>query len=79
MFKINFIDKSLIYSWALFLILADIVMQDSVSLNKLSVTPLFYVRYVDDIALVIDCHDNAHIDKILIKFNSYHPTIYNGN
>ena len=62
-------------------IIADTVMQDleSVSLNKLSVTPLFYVRYVDDIALIIDCHDNAHIDKILIKFNSYHSTIYNGN
>ena len=43
-------------------ILVDIVMQDleSVSLNKLSVTPLFYVRYVDDIALAID---NAQIDS----------------
>ena len=52
-------------------ILEDLVMQDleSVSLNKLSMTPLFYVRYVDDIALAID---NAHIDEIFTKFNSYH-------
>ena len=35
-------------------------------------TPLFYVRYVDDIALAID---NVHIDEILIKFNSYHPRL----
>ena len=53
-------------------ILTDLVVQDLelVSLNKFSVTPLFYVRYVDDIALAID---NAHIDEILIKFNSYYP------
>jgi len=52
-------------------IIADTVMQDleSVSLNKLFVTPLFFVKYVDDIALV---YVNTYIDEILIKFNSYH-------
>ena len=41
-------------------ILADLVMQnlELVSLNKFSVTPLFYVRYIDNIALAID---SAHI------------------
>jgi len=55
-------------------ILTDLVVQDLdlVLLNKLSVTPLFYIRYVDDIALAID---NVHIDEILIKFNSYHPRL----
>ena len=42
-------------------ILADLVMEDLqlFLLNKLFVTSLFYVRYVDNIALAID---NAHID-----------------
>jgi len=55
-------------------IIADIVMQDceNYTLNALKADLIFYVRYVDDIALAAP---TDMIDIILGKFNDYHDRL----
>ncbi|KYN19273.1 hypothetical protein ALC57_08450 [Trachymyrmex cornetzi] len=45
---------------------------ETLSLNKLSIAPSLYVRYVDDILLIINSLDYK---EILDAFNSYHPRL----
>ena len=54
-------------------IVADI-MQDleTKALQRLPISPSFYVRYVDDIALA---YDASHIDTLVNTFNSFHPRL----
>jgi len=56
------------------LIVADIVMQDleNYTLNALKLDLIFYVRYVDDIALAAPTDE---INIILSKFNDYHDRL----
>jgi len=55
-------------------IIVDIVMQDleNYTLNALETDLIFYVRYVDDIALAAL---TDMIDIILGKFNDYHDRL----
>lgn len=55
-------------------IIADIVLQDleSKALKSLTFTPLFFVRYVDDIALAAPA---TLCDHTLNIFNSFHPRL----
>lgn len=55
-------------------IILDIVLQNLESdiLNKLIIKSLFYVRYMDDIALAID---KTYIDELCNMFNNYHPRL----
>ena len=55
-------------------IIADIVMQDleETALKKLSVQPLFYFRYVDDILLALP---SDAINDTLNIFNSLHTRL----
>ena len=41
-------------------------------LQRLSITPFFYVRYVDDIALA---YNASHIDTLVNTFNSFHSRL----
>lgn len=55
-------------------IIADLVMKDleTVSIQKLTFTPTFYYRYVDDIALAAPESDLTTLVEV---FNSYHPRL----
>ena len=55
-------------------IVSDIVMQDfrTIALQRLLISPSFYVRYVDDIALT---YDASHIDTLMNTFNSFHSRL----
>jgi len=55
-------------------IISDLVMRDLEEnvMNSLSIRPLFYVRYVDDILL--STHE-GEIHDLLNKFNSYHQRL----
>ena len=60
--------------WPLSSIIADIVMQDleEIALKKLSVQPLFYFRYVDDVILALP---SDTINDALNIFNSLHTRL----
>jgi len=55
-------------------IIADLFLQklETEVLYKLSIKPIFYFRYVDDIAL--STHNTA-LNDLLLNFNSYHPRL----
>jgi len=55
-------------------IVADLIMQslELQTLNNLPFVPIFYFRYVDDIALAAP---NFYLNTLLSKFNSFHPRL----
>jgi len=55
-------------------IIADLALQnlESHTLKNLSFQPLFYIRYVDDIALAVP---RGSLNELLHKFNSFHPRL----
>jgi len=55
-------------------IVADLIMEqlELHTINNLPFVPIFYYRYVDDIALVAP---NSQLNTLLSKFNSYHPRL----
>jgi len=55
-------------------IIADLALQNLEShiLKKLSFKPVFYIRYVDDIALLVP---RVFLNELLHYFNSFHPRL----
>jgi len=55
-------------------IVADLIMQslELQTINNLSFVPIFYCRYVDDIALVAP---TSYLNNLLLTFNSFHPRL----
>jgi len=55
-------------------IVADLIMQslELQTINNLPFVPIFYFRYVDDIALAAP---TSHLNTLLLKFNSFHPRL----
>jgi len=53
---------------------ADLIMQslELQTINNLSFVPIFYFRYVDDIALAAP---SSYLNNLLTKFNSFHPRL----
>jgi len=55
-------------------VIADLILQrlESTILNDITYKPIFYYRYVDDIALAVPF---SQLNSLLTKFNSYHHRI----
>jgi len=55
-------------------VVADLVLQtlESTILNNLTYKPIFYYRYVDDIALSVPL---SKLNSLLDEFNSFHPRL----
>jgi len=55
-------------------VVADLVLQklESTILNNLTYKPIFYYRYVDDIALSVP---SSLLNSLLNEFNSFHPRL----
>jgi len=55
-------------------IIADLALQnlESHSLKNLSFIPLFYIRYVDDIAMAVP---RMSLNELLHNFNTFHPRL----
>jgi len=53
---------------------ADLIMQslELQTINNLSFVPIFYFRYVDDIALAAP---TSYLNNLLLTFNSFHPRL----
>jgi len=56
------------------LMVADLIMQslELQTINNLSFVPIFYFRYVDDIALAAP---TFYLNNLLLTFNSFHPRL----
>jgi len=59
---------------SLSLIVVDLVLQqlESQTINNLSFKPIFYFKFVDDIALIAP---NFYLKDLLDKFNSFHSRL----
>jgi len=55
-------------------IIADLALQnlESHTLKNLSFQPLFYIRYVDDIAMAVP---RKSLNELLHNFNTFHPRL----
>jgi len=56
------------------LMVADLIMQslELQTINNLSFVPIFYFRYVDDIALAVPTSYFLPLNNLLLTFNSFH-------